>query len=91
MDGKTGYYLETSGSGDWVSRHFGCATGPACRECARDFLKEGTNPPESLPADSLATAKDSEPAGDQTSTGMEKITTPAGDMETGISPFHRAC
>ncbi|HQN00780.1 MAG TPA: hypothetical protein PLL36_06875, partial [Candidatus Hydrogenedentes bacterium] len=45
------------------------------------LVREGTQPPQSLAPDILASEKDGVTEGDRTSTGMEKITTPAGDME----------
>lgn len=83
--GKTGYYLETE-----VVPEIGfpvvyrlLLTGPASsvENVHEILLKEGAEPPESLPPDILASETIGTSEDDRSSTGMEKLTTPAGDME----------
>lgn len=82
---KTGYYLETE-----VVPEIGfpvlyrlLLTGPAsdAQNVHEILVREGTQPPQSLAPDILASEKSGGTEGDRASTGMEKITTPAGDME----------
>lgn len=85
VNGKTGYYLETE-----VVPEIGfpivyrmLLTGPASsvENVHEIMVREGGNPPESLPLDVLEGTQDTSSKGTRTSVGMEKLTTPAGDME----------
>jgi hypothetical protein len=85
IEGKTGYYLETE-----VVPEIGfpiiykmLLTGPASTvENVHEILvKEGIEPPESLPLDVLKTEEVASSDGERTSSGKEQVPTPAGDIE----------
>ena len=83
--GKTGYYLETE-----VVPEIGfpviyrlLLTGPASavENVHEIMVKEGPEPPESLPVDVLSPEEAPTAESVRTSMGMERIATPAGDLE----------
>lgn len=82
---KTGYYLETE-----VVPEIGfpivykmLLTGPASsvENVHEIMVREGGNPPETLPLEVLEGTQEASSNSTRTSTGMEKLATPAGDME----------
>ena len=85
VDGKKGYYLETE-----VVPEIGfpivyrmLLTGPATsvENIHEIMVREGMNPPENLPVDVLNPGGEDGGEGKRSSVGMEKLATPAGDLE----------
>lgn len=85
VNGKTGYYLETE-----VVPEVGfpivykmLLTGPATsvENVHEIMVREGMQPPENLPLDVLKAETGQDAKDTRTSSGMEKLATPAGDLE----------